>query len=146
MKQQRGIAEAEDLRFEEGKKTYLGLAHNLVSVKSTSHRLSHDLSQINSFVWDVAVSGTRKPALLYTLSALLLVEGAALAATTIYLVVEIFSAPIASVGSAVALAVLVAILAVAVCLVARATLAGRHGYAGQPSASRSFSCFSRTAS
>ena len=39
-------------------KTYLGLAHNVVSVKSTSHRLSHDLSQINSFVWERAVTGT----------------------------------------------------------------------------------------
>jgi hypothetical protein len=59
------------------------------------------------------------------LSALLLLEGVALAAATIYLVVEIFSAPIASVGSAVALAVLVAVLAVGVLLLARATLAGR---------------------
>jgi hypothetical protein len=71
------------------------------------------------------VSETRKPALLYTLSALLLVEAVALVAATIYLVVEIFSAPIASVGSAVALAVLVAVLAAAVGLMARAALAGR---------------------
>jgi hypothetical protein len=71
------------------------------------------------------VSETRKPALLYTLSALLLVECVALVAATIYLVIEIFSAPVASVGSAIALAVLVAILAVAVGLMARAAVAGR---------------------
>ena len=71
------------------------------------------------------MSETRKPALLYTLSALLLVESIALVAATIYLVIEIFSAPIASVGSAIALAVLVAILAVAVGFMARATAAGR---------------------
>ena len=71
------------------------------------------------------MSETRKPALLYTLSALLLVESIALVAATIYLVIEIFSAPAASVGSAVALAVLVAILAVAVGFMARATAAGR---------------------
>jgi hypothetical protein len=62
---------------------------------------------------------------LYTLSALLLVECVALVAATIYLVIEIFSAPVASVGSAIALAVLVAILAVVVGLMARATVAGR---------------------
>jgi hypothetical protein len=71
------------------------------------------------------VSETRKPALLYTLSALLLVECVALVAATIYLVIEIFSAPVASVGSAIALAVLVAILAVAVGLMARAAVVGR---------------------
>jgi hypothetical protein len=60
-------------------KTYLGLAHNVVGVKSTSHRLSHDLSQINSFVWDVPVSEKSKPALLYVLFGLILLETAALA-------------------------------------------------------------------
>jgi hypothetical protein len=62
---------------------------------------------------------------LYVLSALLLLEALALAAATIYLVIEIFSAPVASAGSAIALAVLVAVLAVGVFLVARATLVGR---------------------
>jgi amino acid transporter len=71
------------------------------------------------------VSGTRKPVLLYVLSALTLLEGVALAATTIYLVVEIFAAPVASIGSAVALAVVVAVAAVALGLLARATLRGR---------------------
>jgi hypothetical protein len=71
------------------------------------------------------VSGTRKPVLLYVLSALLLLEGIALAAATIYLVIEIFAAPVASAASAIALAVVVAVLAAAVILVARATVAGR---------------------
>jgi hypothetical protein len=71
------------------------------------------------------VSGTRKPALLYALSALILLEGVALVGATIYLVVEIVAAPTASIGTAIALAVVVAIAAVAVILLARATLRGR---------------------
>ncbi|HEY1530139.1 MAG TPA: hypothetical protein VGF80_04940 [Galbitalea sp.] len=71
------------------------------------------------------MSGTRKPALIYALSGLILLEGIALVGATIYLVIEIFAAPIASIGTAIALAVTVAIAAVAVVLVARATFRGR---------------------
>ena len=71
------------------------------------------------------MSGTRKPVLLYTLSALILLEGVATAVGAIYLVVEIFTAPTASYGGAVALAVVVAIAAVALVLLARGVLRAR---------------------
>lgn len=71
------------------------------------------------------MSGTRKPVVLYTLSALILLEGVAVAVAAIYLVVEIFVAPAASFTSAVALAVVVAIAAVALVLLARGVLRAR---------------------
>ncbi len=106
-------------------KTYLGLAHNVVGVKSTSHRLSHDLSQINSFVWDVAVSEKTKPALIYVLFGLILLETAALAAGTIYLGIEIFIGDPSDLGSAVAYTVTALIFTVLVGVVAAAVLRGR---------------------
>jgi hypothetical protein len=71
------------------------------------------------------VSERQKPALLYVLAALILLEGVALAVTAVYLVIEIFAAPSASLGTAIALAVLVAIGAVLLALLARATVDGR---------------------
>jgi hypothetical protein len=71
------------------------------------------------------VSGTRKPALLYVLAALILLEGIGVAVAAIYLVVEIVAAPTASFGTAIALAIVVAIAAIALVLLARATLNGR---------------------
>jgi hypothetical protein len=71
------------------------------------------------------VSGNRKPALLYVLSALILLEGVAVAIAAIYLVVEIFAAPTASVATAIALAVVVAIAAAALGLLARGVLRAR---------------------
>ncbi len=106
-------------------KNLSGLAHNLVSVKSTSHRLSHDLSQINSFVWDVAVNARQKPVLIYVLAALIFLEGVALAGATIYLVIEIITQPHDSLSSAIAYAVTAAIAAALVLFVARATLRTR---------------------
>ena len=106
-------------------KTYLGLAHNVVGVKSTSHRLSHDLSQINSFVWDVPVNEKTKPALLYVLSALIFIEAAGLAAGTIYLGIEIFIGDPSDIGSAVAYAVTALVFTVLVAVVALSTLRAR---------------------
>ena len=71
------------------------------------------------------MSGTRKPALLYVLSALILLEGAGVAVAAIYLVVEIFAVKTASVATAIALAVVVAIAAVALVLLARGVLNAR---------------------
>ena len=71
------------------------------------------------------MNGTRKPVLLYLLSALILLEGAGIGAVAIYLVVEIIVAPTASYGSAIALAVVVAIAAVALFLLARGVLRAR---------------------
>ena len=71
------------------------------------------------------MSGTRKPVLLYMLSALILLEGVGVAAAAIYLVVEIIAAPTASFGSAVVLAVVVAIAAAALLLLARGVLRAR---------------------
>jgi hypothetical protein len=71
------------------------------------------------------VNERKKPALLYVLAALIFVEGVALAAATIYLVVEIFTQPHDSLASAVAYAVTAAIVAALVLFVARATLVGR---------------------
>jgi hypothetical protein len=71
------------------------------------------------------VSGTRQPVLLYTLSALILLEGVAVAIATIYLVVEIIAAPTASVTSAIALAVVVGIAAVALVLLSRGVIRAR---------------------
>jgi hypothetical protein len=59
------------------------------------------------------------------LSALILLEGAGVAAAAIYLVVEIFAAPAVSIASAVALAVVVALAAVALILLARGALQAR---------------------
>jgi hypothetical protein len=106
-------------------KNLSGLAHNLVSVKSTSHRLSHDLSQINSFVWDVAVNNRPKPVLLYALAALILLEGAAFALGTIYLVIEIFIGDPRNFGTAIAYALTAAILSALVIVVGRFALLAR---------------------
>lgn len=72
--------------------------------------------QINGFVWDEAVSepratGRRHPFVL-ALIALVGAECALLAVATIYLVIEIITAPASSVVSAVALTALTAIAAV----------------------------------
>jgi hypothetical protein len=66
-----------------------------------------------------------KPALLYVLAALILLEGVALAAATIYLVVEIITQPHDSLSSAIAYAATTAIAAALIIVVARATLNGR---------------------
>ena len=71
------------------------------------------------------MSGTRKPALLYVLSALILLEAAGVAVAAIYLVVEIFAVHTASVATAIALAVVVAIAAIALVLLARGVLNAR---------------------
>jgi hypothetical protein len=71
------------------------------------------------------VSGTRKPALLYVLSALILLESAGVAVATIYLVVEIIIAPKADIGTAIAFAVVVALGAVALALLARGAVNAR---------------------
>ncbi|MEJ1230335.1 MAG: hypothetical protein WDM88_06475 [Galbitalea sp.] len=71
------------------------------------------------------MSETSKPALLYALSALIFLEGVGLAVGAIYLVVEIFVAPTASVATAVALAVCAAIGALGLGAIARAALNGR---------------------
>jgi Na+/melibiose symporter-like transporter len=73
----------------------------------------------------VAVNKSQKPALLYTLAALIFLEGAALAAATVYLVVEIFVGDPRSVTTAIAYAVTAAVVAVLVLFVGRATLVGR---------------------
>jgi hypothetical protein len=106
-------------------KTYLGVAHNFVSVKSTSHRLSHDLSQINSVVWDVAVNDVPKPLPLYALGALVLLEGAAFAVATIYLVVEIFIGDPKYLTTAIAYAVTAAVLSSLVIVVGLAIFRAR---------------------
>ena len=66
-----------------------------------------------------------KSALLYALAALVFIEGVACAAAGIYLVVEIFIAPTASLASAIALAVCAFIVAVGLVFFARATLRAR---------------------
>jgi Na+/melibiose symporter-like transporter len=71
------------------------------------------------------VNERRKPVLLYALAALIFLEGVALAAATVYLVVEIFVGDPRSVTTAIAYAVTAAIAAVLVLFVARATLGGR---------------------
>jgi hypothetical protein len=67
----------------------------------------------------------REPILLYVLAALILLEGAALAIATIYLVVQIFTAPSSSIASAVAYAATTAIAAALVLFVGRSTLRAR---------------------
>jgi hypothetical protein len=71
------------------------------------------------------VSERPKRTLLYVLAALISLEGLAVALGAVYLVVEIFSAPTASIASAVALAVCAAIAAAALILVAISALKGR---------------------
>ena len=66
-----------------------------------------------------------KSALLYALAALVFIEGVAFAAVGIYLVVEIFIAPTASLASAIALAVCAFVVAAGLVFFARATLRGR---------------------
>ena len=67
----------------------------------------------------------QRPALLYALAALIFLEGIALVAATVYLVVEIFVGDPRSVTTAIAYAVTAAIVAALVLVVGRATLAGR---------------------
>ena len=67
----------------------------------------------------------RKPALLYALAALIFLEGAALAAATVYLVVEIFVGDPRSITTAIAYAVTAAVVAALVLFVGRSTLVGR---------------------
>jgi hypothetical protein len=76
------------------------------------------------------MSDRQRPPLLYVLAALIFLEGVALAATAIYLVVEIFASsstatPTASVPSAVALAVCAALAAAGLILIALFTIRGR---------------------
>jgi hypothetical protein len=63
--------------------------------------------------------------LLYVLAALILLEGAALVVATIYLVVEIFTAPSSSIASAVAYAATAAVAAALVLFVGRSALRAR---------------------
>jgi len=71
------------------------------------------------------VSERPKPALLYALACLVLLESVAAAAAGIYLVVEIFIAPTASVASAIALAVSAFIVAAGLVFFALSTYRGR---------------------
>lgn len=71
------------------------------------------------------MSERRYPVLLYVLASLVLLEGAALAAATVYLVVEIFIGAASFLTTAIAYAVTSAIAAVLVVLVARAVFRAR---------------------
>jgi hypothetical protein len=71
------------------------------------------------------VSERPKPSLLYVLATLILLEGLALAAATIYLVVEILVAPTASIPSAIALALVSAIATSGLVVVGISTLRAR---------------------
>jgi hypothetical protein len=73
----------------------------------------------------VAVNDRPKPALLYALAALILLEGAAFALGTIYLVVEIFIGDPKYPGTAIAYALTAAILSALVIIVGRFALLGR---------------------
>jgi hypothetical protein len=71
------------------------------------------------------VNNERKPALLYALAVLILLEGAAFVAGTIYLVVEIFIGDPKFLTTAIAYAVTAAILSILVIVVGRAALRAR---------------------
>jgi hypothetical protein len=71
------------------------------------------------------VNAEPKPVLLYALAAVILLEGAAFAAGTIYLVIEIFIGDPKFVTTAIAYAVTAAILSALVLFVGRSTLRGR---------------------
>jgi hypothetical protein len=71
------------------------------------------------------VSERSKPALLYVLAALVLLEGAALAAACVYLVIEIFVGAASILTTAIAYAVTAAIVTVLVVVVARSVFRGR---------------------
>jgi hypothetical protein len=73
----------------------------------------------------VPVKNESKPVLLYALAALILLEGAAFAAATIYLVVEIFIGDPKFLTTAIAYAVTAAILSALVIVVGLATLRAR---------------------
>lgn len=82
-------------------------------------------SQINSFVWDVAVENKGRHGLVYALSVVLFAECALLAAATLYLVFELLVATPDSYVSAIALTVLAALSTVWLALIAAHTLRGR---------------------
>jgi hypothetical protein len=117
----------------------MGFARRTASAKSTSNRLSYRRTQINGFVWDIAVSnspnvaefdneGSPRPrhhGLVLLLAGVLFLEATALAAATVYLVVELTVDRPDSFASAVALTVCVAIAAVWVGAIAVNTLRGR---------------------
>jgi len=71
------------------------------------------------------VSERPKTPLLYALAGLILLEGVALVAAAIYLVVEIFTAPTASLSSAIAYAVTAAIFGALVLVVGWSSIKGR---------------------
>jgi hypothetical protein len=117
----------------------MGFACAAASAKSTSNRLSYRRTQINGFVWDVAVneppivaettnsggSGGRHHPLVWLLAAVLFLEAAALAIATIGLVIELLVDEPDSFASAIALTVCVAIAAVWVTVIAINSLRGR---------------------
>jgi hypothetical protein len=73
----------------------------------------------------VAVNNVPRPVLLYALAALILLEGAAFVAATIYLVIEIFIGDPKFLTTAIAYAVTAAILSALVIVVGLATLRAR---------------------
>jgi hypothetical protein len=68
------------------------------------------------------VNEPQKPALLFVLAGLILLEGAALAVATVYLVVETVLSSVTSVASAIAFVVVAAIAAAGVILIGISTL------------------------
>ena len=117
----------------------MGFVRAAADSKSTSNRLSYRSTQINGFVWDVAVSeapnvdesarnsGSRRRhhPLVLVLAAVLFLEAAALAGATVVLIFELLVATPDSFPSAVALTVCVAIATVWVFVIALNSLRGR---------------------
>jgi len=88
-------------------------------------------------MWDVPVNNSKnsnetqteqspqRPIALVVLAVILALEAIALAGTAVFLTVEIFAEPSASIGSAVALAIIVALAAVWVAIAIRGLLTGQ---------------------
>jgi hypothetical protein len=117
----------------------VGFSCAAASMKSTSNRMSHRSTQINGFVWDVAVSeppivaettnsggsARRHHPFVLILAGLLFLEAAGLAVVAIGLVVELLVDRADSYPSALALTACVAIAAVWVTFIAINSLRGR---------------------
>lgn len=111
-------------------------AHNPVSLKTTSHRLSYRVSRINSFVLDPAVSehsvndserSERRvhPRAIIALAGLLWLEAAGLGGLAIVLATDLFTARPDSLAAALGLLAIMILAAVWFAVIAIRTVQGR---------------------
>jgi hypothetical protein len=83
-----------------------GLTYGPVGVTSTASRVSYLLRLINSYEWDNTVSTARRPALMWVLLVLLMIEFLGVTVLAVILLIDTLTTPSANVGGGVALTVI----------------------------------------